>query len=146
MKDTTLSNLRHVFTQFAAANRHCFAYEQKAKADKHPGVANLFKALTRSYSIQAASMLRTSGGIHDTKNNIRQALVDGLGSQITILPKYSKQAEDDGEDTARVALEWSQGKKIVLQRIEPKMKIPITTGIANGQTMLLLTGKSQVDF
>ena len=109
MTNSTISNLRHVFTQFAAANRHCFIYDQKAKDDKYPGVSNLFKALTRSYAIQSASILRTSGGIHDTRDNIRQALVDGLSSLLTILPNYVKQAEEDGSETARIAFEWSQG-------------------------------------
>jgi len=109
MTNSTISNLRHVFTQFAAANHHCFVYEQKAKDDKYPGVSNLFKALTRSYSIQAAGMLRTAGGIYDTPDNIRQAMVYGLGSLLTILPKYIKQVEADGSEPAHLALEWSQG-------------------------------------
>jgi rubrerythrin len=109
MNDNTQNNLRHVFTQFAAATRHCFAYEQKANDEKCSGAANLFKALTRSYSIQSASMLMTADGIHDTTDNIRQALIDGLGSLLTILPNYIKKAQEDGSELARVALEWSQG-------------------------------------
>jgi len=109
MNDATRKNLRTAFTQYAAANRTCLAYAQKAVDDKCPGASNLFKALTRSYSIQASSMLRMSDGIHPTTDNIRQTLVDGLNNLMALLPKYIDQAEQDGYKPECVALHWSQG-------------------------------------
>ena len=109
MNDATLHNLRSVFTLYAAANRQCFTYAQKAKDEICPNASNLFKALTRSYSIQSASMLRTAGGIHDTKDNIRQSLADGLGHLLAILPDYIKQAEEEGADPACISFKRSQG-------------------------------------
>jgi rubrerythrin len=109
MKDATRENLRTAFTQYSAANRTCLAYMQKAVDDKCPGASILFKALTRSYAIQAASMLSMSGGIHPTADNIRQTLVDGLNNLMALLPLYINKAEQDGSNPERVAFHWSQG-------------------------------------
>jgi len=109
MHDSTQANLLTLFTRFADSNRRCFAYGRKALDDGCPNTARFFHALTRSYSIQAANMLKRAGAIQSSAENLKQILIEEREMCLDVLPDYISQARAEGDNAPRIAFEWSQG-------------------------------------
>jgi rubrerythrin len=109
VKDRTQQNLEEAFTGEARANRRYVAFAERAMAEKHPEVAQLFLEAAGAETIHALSHLRVLGTIGDTRQNLDEC-ANGEAQEIEeMYPRFIRQAIEDGRPDAaasfRLALE-----------------------------------------
>jgi rubrerythrin len=109
IKERTQENLEDAFMGEARANRRYVAFAQRAMAENHPEVAQLFLEAAGAETIHALSHLHVLGAIGNTEQNLDEA-ANGEAQEIDeMYPRFIEQALEDGRPDAaasfRLALE-----------------------------------------
>ena len=96
----TMDNLQEAFVGESQANRKYLAFAKKAESNGYPQVAKLFRAAAAAETVHAHAHLRVMGGVKDTAENLKAAIV-GEGFEFQeMYPKFIKEAEEEGEKAA----------------------------------------------
>jgi len=105
----TNDNLKAAFAGESQANRKYLAFAKKAEEDGYVQVALLFRAAAHAETVHAHNHLRAMGGVHDTAENLKEAIAGENYEHVSMYPGFLAEAETAGEKQAiksfRYALE-----------------------------------------
>ena len=97
----TMENLAAGFAGESQANRKYLAFADQAEKEGYPGVAKMFRAIASAETLHAHSHFRTMGGVKDTAANLQAALDGETYEFTTMYPEFIKDAEAEGQETAK---------------------------------------------
>ena len=95
-----MENLATAFAGESQANRKYLAFAKRAEDEGYPQIAKLFKAAAAAETVHAHNHLRIMGGIHDTKENILEAIKGETYEFKTMYPEFLDVAAEEGENQA----------------------------------------------
>lgn len=99
----TNDNLKEAFAGESQANRKYLAFAKKADADGYPQIAKLFRAAAAAETVHAHAHLRVLSGVHDTADNLKEA-VAGEGFEFKdMYPKFLAEAEKENNQGAAIS-------------------------------------------
>ena len=96
----TNENLAEAFAGESQANRKYLAFAKRAEDEGYPQIAKLFKAAAAAETVHAHNHLRIMGGIHNTKENILEAINGETYEFKTMYPRFLDVAAEEGENQA----------------------------------------------
>lgn len=96
----TENNLLEAFAGESQANRKYLAFADKADAEGHKQVAQLFRAAAAAETVHAHAHLRALGGIRTTKENLQEAINGETFEFTSMYPKMIEEAGSEGLDAA----------------------------------------------
>ena len=92
--------LMEAFAGESQANRRYLAFGKKADGEGHPQVARMFRAAAAAETIHAHSHLRAAGGIHDTAENLKEAVAGETHEFKNMYPEMIEAAKAEGNAQA----------------------------------------------
>lgn len=107
MNRMTEDNLRRAFASESQARETYREFAARAQEDGYGNVARLFAATSYSEEVHAGLLLRATGGVSDTVDNLEEALSGEAFQVQQVYPAYSAVAELQGEDKANEVLGWA---------------------------------------
>lgn len=107
MNKMTEDNLRCAFASEAKARETYREFAARAREEGYDNVARLFAATSYSEEVHAGLLLRTTGGVGDTIDNLGEALAGEAFEVQQVYPAYSPVAKLQGEAGASQALDWA---------------------------------------
>ncbi len=96
----TNENLAEAFAGESQANRKYLAFAKRAEDEGYSQIAKLFKAAAAAETVHAHNHLRIMGGIHNTKENILEAINGETYEFKTMYPEFLDVAAEEGENQA----------------------------------------------
>ena len=93
-------NLKDAFAGESQANRKYLAFGKKAEKEGYPQVAKLFRAAAEAETVHAHAHLRTLGGIHQTANNLKEAIAGETHEFKSMYPEMIAAAKAEGNKAA----------------------------------------------
>lgn len=107
MNRMTEDNLRQAFAGESQAQQTYREFAVKAQEEGYGNVARLFAATSYSEQVHAGLLLRATGGVSDTVDNLGKALSSEAFEVQQVYPAYSAVARLQGEDQAGEILGWT---------------------------------------
>ncbi len=104
---STMNNLKDAFAGESQANRKYLAFAKKADEEGHKQVAKLFRAAAEAETVHAHKHLRVLGGIHSTKENLREAIGGETYEFTKMYPEMIEEAKTEGEKQALQSFEFA---------------------------------------
>jgi len=92
--------LMEAFAGESQANRRYLAFAKKADSEGHPQVARMFRAAAAAETVHAHSHLSAAGGIHDTTENLKQAVAGETHEFKNMYPEMIEAAKAEGNTQA----------------------------------------------
>ena len=102
----TQKNLMDAFAGESQANRKYLAYADKADKEGFTQVAMLFRAAAHAETIHAHAHLRLAGKIHNTLENLQDAINGETYEFTKMYPEMIKDAEVEGNNAAASYMKW----------------------------------------
>lgn len=99
-ENKTLKNLMDAFAGESQANRKYTAYSKKAEAEGKKNAAKLFKAASDAETIHALKHFDVAGKVHDTAENLKDAVGGETYEFEQMYPDFVKEAEAEGNKAA----------------------------------------------
>ena len=96
----TEAHLKEAFAGESQANRKYLAFAVQAEKDGHPAVARLFRAAAQAETVHAHAHLRVLGGVHETAENLREAVSGETHEFMSMYPRMIADAEAEGNRAA----------------------------------------------
>ena len=96
----TMDNLKAAFAGESQANRKYLAFAKKAESEGRPEIAKLFRAAAEAETIHAHAHLRVMGGIHETAQNLDEAVAGEAHEFESMYPGFVAEAEKEGNKGA----------------------------------------------
>ncbi|MBW1722553.1 MAG: rubrerythrin family protein [Deltaproteobacteria bacterium] len=96
----TEQNLKEAFAGESQANRRYLAFADQAEKEGKLQVAKLFKAAAAAETVHAHSHLRALKGVHNTRENLKEAIA---GETHEFTKMYPQMIEDAKEEGNRIA-------------------------------------------
>lgn len=103
----THEGLKAAFAGESQANRKYLAFAKQAEADGYPQVAKLFRAVAEAETIHAHNHLKALGEIHDTLENLKEAIGGENYEHAEMYPEFIAAAEAEGEKRALTSFKWA---------------------------------------
>jgi len=98
---STSDNLKEAFAGESQANRKYLAFAKKADAEGYDQVAKLFRAAADAETVHAHAHLRVMGGVHDTSENLKEAIGGETFEFTKMYPAMIEEAKEDGNKGAQ---------------------------------------------
>jgi len=98
---STSDNLKEAFAGESQANRKYLAFAKKADAEGYAQVAKLFRAAADAETVHAHAHLRVMGGVHDTSENLKEAVGGETFEFTKMYPAMIEEAKEDGNKGAQ---------------------------------------------
>jgi rubrerythrin len=92
--------LMEAFAGESQANRRYLAFAKKADDEGHPQVARMFRAAAAAETVHAHNHLRAAGGIHDTGENLKEAIAGETHEFKNMYPEMIAAAQAEGNKAA----------------------------------------------
>ncbi len=92
--------LMEAFSGESQANRRYLAFAKKADTEGHPQTARMFRAAAAAETVHAHSHLRAAGGIHDTAENLKEAVAGETHEFKNMYPEMIAAAKAEGNTQA----------------------------------------------
>ncbi len=92
--------LMDAFAGESQANRRYLAFAKKADDEGFAQVARLFRAAAAAETVHAHSHLRAAGGIHDTAENLKEAVAGETHEFKNMYPEMIEAAKAEGNTQA----------------------------------------------
>ncbi len=96
-------NLMAAFAGESQANRKYLAFAGQAEKEGYPRTAGLFRAAAEAEAIHAHGHLHASGGIRDTRENLKNAIAGETHEYKTMYPEMINTSESEGNSSAAQA-------------------------------------------
>jgi rubrerythrin len=93
-------NLLKAFAGESQANRKYLAFAKKAQEDEKEGVAKLFRVAAEGETVHALNHLRTTGGVKDTAENLKEAISGETYEINEMYPEFLAGAKEEGDKGA----------------------------------------------
>jgi rubrerythrin len=93
---TTQENLKTAFAGESQANRKYLAFARQADKDGLPTIAKLFRAAAEAETIHALGHFQNMGGVHNTAENLQEAVAGETYEYTQMYPPMVAQAEKEG--------------------------------------------------
>jgi rubrerythrin len=101
MMGKTEDNVGAAFAGESQANRRYLFFAEKADTEGYPQIAKLFRAVADAETIHAKNHLKVLDEIGSTSDNLSSAIDGESYEYTTMYPEFIKQAEEDGNQTAK---------------------------------------------
>jgi len=99
--------LMEAFAGESQANRRYLAFAKKADAEGHPQIARMFRAAAAAETVHAHSHLRAAGGVHDTAENLKEAIAGETHEFKNMYPEMIEAAKAEGNTQALRSFEFA---------------------------------------
>ncbi len=109
MTMATLENAMEAFAGESQANRRYAAFAEQAESEGYKNIARLFRAASEAESIHAKKLLKVTGKVHSTKENLAEAVSGETHEYTEMYPAFFKEAE--AEKKSDVALVFTYAMK-----------------------------------
>ena len=109
--------LRDAFAGESQANRKYLAFASVADKEGYPQVANLFRAAAEAETIHAHNHLRALNGIHDTEENLREAVAGETHEFKEMYPEMLEAAKAEGNKEAERSFHYANEVEKVHARL-----------------------------
>jgi len=93
---STSDDLKEAFAGESQANRTYLAFAKKADEEGYAQVAKLFRAAADAETVHAHAHLRVMGGVHDTAENLGDAISGETHEFTSMYPRMIEEAEKEG--------------------------------------------------
>lgn len=103
----TLEDLQSAFAGESQANRKYLAFAKKAEEEGHHQAARLFRAAAHGETIHAHNHLAAMEGIHDTAENLKEAMGGENYEVDSMYPPMIAHAEEEGMRKALRSFKWA---------------------------------------
>jgi len=97
---STSDNLKEAFAGESQANRKYLAFAKKADEEGYAQVARLFRAAADAETVHAHAHLRVMGGVHDTTENLKEAIGGETFEFTSMYPGMIEEAKEEGNRAA----------------------------------------------
>lgn len=103
----TEDNVKTAYAGESQANRKYFAFSVQADTEGFKNVAKLYRAASEAEAIHATRLLKVSGGIGATADNLKKS-IEGETHEFTIMyPDFIKVAEAEKKTEAGIAFNYA---------------------------------------
>lgn len=99
--------LMEAFAGESQANRRYLAFAKKADDEGFPQVARMFRAAAAAETVHAHSHLRAAGGVHDTAENLKEAVAGETHEFKHMYPEMIEAAKAEGNTQAQRSFEFA---------------------------------------
>ncbi|MBW1981355.1 MAG: rubrerythrin family protein [Deltaproteobacteria bacterium] len=93
-------NLKEAFAGESQANRKYLAFAKQADKEGYAQVAKLFRAAAEAETVHAHAHLRALGGIHNTAENLKEAIAGETHEFKNMYPAMIEAAKEEGNKPA----------------------------------------------
>ena len=108
MGEKTKANLKLAFQGESEAYFRNIAYAKVAEKEGLPQIAKLFRAMAEAEAIHSLKVLKLRGIVKDTEANLERAFGTESFALEQAYPKLIREAEEEGEKGASIALSQSR--------------------------------------
>lgn len=98
----TNENLKSAFSGESQANRKYLAFAKEAEKEGKKGLAKLFRVAAEGETIHALNYFKTMEGVKSSLENLKTAIEGESYENTEMYPKFIKEAEEDGNETAKM--------------------------------------------
>jgi rubrerythrin len=113
----TTDNLMKMFTSGSEAAVRYLAFAEAAHKEGYPGVAKIFRALSKSKMFLALSHLQACNVVDNTRENLKQAMEEEIYDYKTAYPAVVRDAVADEALEARHSLEYGMSIGPILTKL-----------------------------
>lgn len=116
----TQENFMSAFAGESQANRKYLAYANQAEKEGLSQVAKLFRAVAEAETIHAHAHLKKAGKIHDTLENLKDAISGETYEFTKMYPDMIADADAEGEKAASQYFKWVNAVEEVHSKLYQK--------------------------
>ncbi len=102
-----MDNLKNAFAGESQANRKYLAFAKKAEEEGFKQIAKLFRAAAEAETVHAHNHLRAISGVHNTKENIQDAIGGETYEFTKMYPQMIEEAKKEGNKQALQSFEFA---------------------------------------
>ncbi|OGQ00958.1 MAG: rubrerythrin [Deltaproteobacteria bacterium RBG_19FT_COMBO_46_12] len=113
--------LKEAFAGESQANRKYLAFAAKADQEGFPQVARLFRAAAEAETVHAHSHLRALNGIHNTRENLQEAISGETHEFKTMYPGMIEAAKGEGQKAAERSFSYANSVEKVHAQLYQKL-------------------------
>jgi rubrerythrin len=103
----SVDHLKDAFAGESQANRKYLAFADKADQEGHAQVARLFRAAAAAETVHAHNHLRAMDGIHNTRENLEEAIAGETHEFKSMYPEMLADAEEEGHADAQRSFHYA---------------------------------------
>ncbi len=118
---TTEQNLQEAFAGESQANRKYLAFAKQADQEGYPQAAKLFRAAAEAEAVHAHAHLRALSGIHNTRENLQEAVAGETHEFKSMYPAMIEIAKDEGDKAAERSFTYANTVEEVHAGLYQKM-------------------------
>ena len=118
---TTEQNLQEAFAGESQANRKYLAFAKQADQEGYPQAAKLFRAAAEAETVHAHAHLRALSGIHNTRENLQEAVAGETHEFKSMYPAMIETAKDEGDKAAERSFTYANTVEEVHAGLYQKM-------------------------
>ena len=104
---SSMDNLKNAFAGESQANRKYLAFAKKAEEEGFKQIAKLFRAAAEAETVHAHNHLRAISGVHNTKENIQDAIGGETYEFTKMYPQMIEEAKKEGNKQALQSFEFA---------------------------------------